>query len=132
MTRGAPARGIESQSFRTVLGRLRTSYERYALPASFAIGAAFGLVKMPCVGGLYIAILGTILQSERFAEGLAISCLFITWASSCRCWRWAACWPTGSVPASLNAFRLRHRVKLKLFTGLLLAAMAAGFALGVI
>ena len=38
----------------------------------------------------------------------------------------------GLSPAPLNPFRHRHRVELKVFNGLLLAAMAAGFALGVI
>ncbi len=124
-------KGVESQSFRTVLGRFRTSYERYALPASFAIGAAFGLVKMPCVGGLYIAILGTILQSERFAEGL-LYLVFYNLGVIVPVLALGGLLAYGLSPAALNAFRLRHRVKLKLFTGLLLAAMAAGFALGVI
>jgi cytochrome c biogenesis protein CcdA len=110
---------------------MRSSYERYALPASFAIGVAFGLVKMPCVGGLYIAILGTVLLSERFAEDLMY--LFV--------YNLGVIMPVlvlggllafGLKPAALNAFRLRHRVKLKAFTGLLLAGMAVGFALGII
>ncbi len=124
-------KGVESQSFRTVLGRFRTSYERYALPASFAIGAAFGLVKMPCVGGLYIAILGTILQSERFAEGL-LYLVFYNLGVIVPVLALGGLLAYGLSPAALNAFRLRHRVKLKVFTGLLLAAMAAGFALGII
>jgi cytochrome c biogenesis protein CcdA len=123
--------GVESRAFKSVLGRLRTSYERYALPASFAIGAAFGLVKMPCVGGLYIAILGTILQSERFTEGL-LYLVFYNLGVIVPVLALGGLLAYGLSPASLNAFRLRHRVKLKLFTGLLLAAMAAGFALGVI
>jgi cytochrome c biogenesis protein CcdA len=124
-------RGAESQSFRTVLGRLRSSYERYALPASFAIGAAFGLVKMPCVGGLYIAILGTVLQSGRFVEGM-MYLVFYDLGVIVPVLLLGGLLAYGLSPASLNTFRLRHRVKLKLFTGLLLVAMAAGFALGVI
>jgi cytochrome c biogenesis protein CcdA len=124
-------RGVESKSFRAVLGRMRSSYEKYALPASFAIGVAFGLVKMPCVGGLYIAILGTILQSERFAEGL-VYLLFYNLGVIVPVLVLGGLLAFGLKPAVLNAFRLRHRVKLKAFTRLLLAAMAAGFALGVI
>jgi cytochrome c biogenesis protein CcdA len=125
------SKGVESQLFRTVLGRFRASYERYALPASFAIGAAFGLVKMPCVGGLYIAILGTILQSEQFAEGL-LYLVFYNLGVIVPVLALGGLLAYGLSPAALNAFRLRHRVKLKLFTGLLLTAMAAGFALGII
>jgi cytochrome c biogenesis protein CcdA len=124
-------RGIESRSFKTILGRMRASYERYALPASFAIGAAFGLVKMPCVGGLYIAILGTILQSERFAEGIVYLIIY-NLGVVVPVLALGSLLAFGLGPETLNAFRLRHRVKLKLFTGLLLAAMAGGFALGII
>lgn len=123
-------KGVESQSFKAVLGRFRQSYERYALAASFAIGAAFGLVKMPCVGGLYIAILGTILQSERFAEGIVYLIIYNI-GVILPVLALGGLLAYGLSPASLNAFRLRHRVKLKLFTGLLLAAMATGFMLGV-
>jgi cytochrome c biogenesis protein CcdA len=124
-------KGVESHSFKAALGRFRQSYERFALPASFALGAAFGLVKMPCVGGLYIAILGTILQSERFAEGLVYLVVYNV-GVIVPVLALGGLLAYGLSPASLNAFRLRHRIKLKLFTGLLLAAMAAGFALGVI
>ena len=64
-------KGIESRSFKAVLGRLRPLYRRYGLPASFLIGAAFGLVKMPCIGGLYIVILGAVLQTGYSLESLA-------------------------------------------------------------
>jgi cytochrome c biogenesis protein CcdA len=124
-------KGVESQAFRTVLGRFRQSYERFALPASFAIGAAFGLVKMPCVGGLYIAILGTILQSERFAEGIMYLIIY-NLGVIVPVLLLGGLLAYGLSPAALNAFRLRHRVKLKAFTGLLLAGMAAAFALGII
>jgi cytochrome c biogenesis protein CcdA len=124
-------KGVESRLFRSVLGRMRAYYERYALPASFAIGIAFGLVKMPCVGGLYIAILGTVLQSERFAEGLVYLIVY-NLGVIVPVLALGGLLAFGLKPAALNAFRLRHRVKLKVFTGLLLAAMAAGFALGVI
>ncbi|HEY3273429.1 MAG TPA: cytochrome c biogenesis CcdA family protein [Methanocella sp.] len=124
-------RGVESRSFKTILGRMRASYENYALPASFAIGAAFGLVKMPCVGGLYIAILGTVIQSDRFAEGL-VYLVFYNLGVIVPVLVLGGLLAYGLTPAALNTFRLRHRIKLKLFTGLLLAAMAAGFALGVI
>jgi cytochrome c biogenesis protein CcdA len=124
-------KGVESQAFRTVLGRFRQSYERYALPASFAIGAAFGLVKMPCVGGLYIAILGTILQSERFVEGI-MYLISYNLGVIVPVLLLGGLLAFGLSPVKLTAFRLRYRIKLKLFTGLLLAAMAAGFALGII
>ncbi len=124
-------KGVESRSFRAVLERFRSSYRRFGVPASFGIGIAFGLVKMPCIGGLYIAILGTILQAGQLMEGilylvaynlgviapvLALGLLLML----------------GLSPGTVNRLRHRYRVELKTFNGILLAAMAAGFALGVI
>ena len=125
------ARGAESHSLQPILRRLKPVYQKYSLPASFLIGAAFGLVKMPCVGGMYIAILGSLLDAGTALEGflclvaynlgiivpvLALGVLITI----------------GLSPAAVNAFRLRHRVGMKAFTGLLLAGMAAGMALGAI
>jgi cytochrome c biogenesis protein CcdA len=125
------SRGVESRSFKSVIRHFHRSYERYALPASFAIGAAFGLVKMPCVGGLYIAILGTVLQSERFAEGF-VYLVFYNLGVVLPVLALGGLLAYGLSPGELNAFRLRHRVKLKFFTGVLLAGMAVAFILGII
>jgi cytochrome c biogenesis protein CcdA len=124
-------KGVESRSFRAVLERFRSSYRRFGVPASFVIGAAFGLVKMPCVGGLYIAILGTILQAGQIAEGIlylvAYNLGVITPVLAL-----GLLLTLGLSPGTVNRFRHRYRVELKAFNGVLLAAMAAGFALGVI
>ena len=43
----------------------------FGLAASFLLGGAFGLIKMPCVGGMYIAILGAIFDSGDPGSGIA-------------------------------------------------------------
>jgi len=125
------SRGAESRSFKAVVGLARPLYRKYGVPASFLIGAAFGLVKMPCVGGLYIAILGTILQAGRALEGVGYLIIYNAGVVA-PVLALGLLLALGLSPERVNAFRLKHRVKLKTFTGLLLAAMAAGFALGII
>jgi cytochrome c-type biogenesis protein len=124
-------KGIESRSFRAVLERFRSSYRRFGVPASFGIGIAFGLVKMPCVGGLYIAILGTILQAGQLVEGI-IYLIAYNLGVIAPVLALGMLLTLGLSPGTVNRFRHRYRVELKAFNGVLLAAMAAGFALGVI
>ncbi len=124
-------KGVESRSFKAVLERFRSSYQRFGVPASFGIGAAFGLVKMPCVGGLYIAILGTILQAGQVMEGV-VYLIAYNLGVIAPVLVLGVLLTLGLSPGTVNRFRRRYRVELKAFNGLLLAAMAAGFALGVI
>jgi len=124
-------KGSESRSFRAVLGWALPFYRRYGVPASYLIGAAFGLVKMPCVGGLYIAILGTILQAGHAAEGIAYLVIYNLGVIA-PVLALGLLIVLGLSPEEVKRFRLRYRVELKAFTGFLLAAMAAGFVLGLI
>ncbi|OPY29157.1 MAG: Cytochrome C biogenesis protein transmembrane region [Methanocella sp. PtaU1.Bin125] len=124
-------KGVESRSFRAILERSRGFYHRYGLPASFLIGMAFGLVKMPCVGGLYIAILGTILQAGQTGEGILYLVVYNLGVIA-PVLALGALLTLGMSPGTVNRFRHRYRVELKAFNGVLLAAMAAGFATGLI
>jgi len=124
-------KGVESKSFRALLERFRESYRRFGVPASFVIGAAFGLVKMPCVGGLYIAILGTILQAGQIAEGILYLIIYNLGVIA-PVLVLGALLTLGMSPGKVSRFRRRYRVELKAFNGVLLAAMAAGFAFGII
>jgi cytochrome c biogenesis protein CcdA len=124
-------KGVESRSFRAILERFHESYLRFGVPASFFIGAAFGLVKMPCIGGLYIAILGTILQAGQIAEGILYLIVYNLGVIA-PVLALGALLTLGMSPGKVNRFRRRYRIELKAFNGVLLSAMAAGFAFGVI
>ncbi|HTY90720.1 MAG TPA: cytochrome c biogenesis CcdA family protein [Methanocella sp.] len=117
--------------FRAFVDRYRPVYKKYCLAANFGLGGAFGLIKMPCVGGIYVGILGAIAGSEEVGRGflflaaynlgvvlpvLALGALLVL----------------GLSPEQVDSLRKKHRCALKLATGLILAAMAAGFMLNVI
>lgn len=123
-------KGVESTGFRSILDRIKPLYHRFGITASFAIGGLFGLVKMPCVGGIYIAILGTILESGDAARGIPLLIVYNLGVVT-PVLLLGTLISVGLSPATVNRFRLRHRVELKAFTGLLLACMAAAFILGI-
>jgi len=70
--------------FKSFVDRYRPVYKKYCLPASFGLGGAFGLIKMPCVGGIYVGILGAIAGSGEAGRG-SYCWPPIIWASSSRC-----------------------------------------------
>lgn len=124
-------KGIESQAFRAIIHRMEPLYRRLSLPTSFAMGVVFGMVKMPCVGGIYIAILGSILDAGHLLESLMYLVLYNLGVIA-PVLALGTLLVLGLSPKTVNEFRLKHRVKLKIFTGALLAIMAAGFASGAI
>lgn len=122
--------GSEGKVYKNIIRRLSPLYQRYGLLISIALGAAFGLVKMPCVGGVYIAILGSILESGETASGIfhlfvynlgVITPVLLI----------GAIVTLGMSPGKVNEFRLRYRIWLKIFSALLLALLALGIATGV-
>ncbi|WP_052309958.1 cytochrome c biogenesis CcdA family protein [Methanocella arvoryzae] len=123
-------RGKDSTAFRSVLDRIKPLYVRFGLAASFAIGGAFGLIKMPCVGGIYVAILGTILESGNAAQGIPLLIIYNLGVVT-PVLLLGTLITAGLSPAAVNRFRLRHRIGLKIFTGALLGLMALAFLLGI-
>lgn len=117
--------------FKSLIGRIKPLYARFGIAASFLLGAAFGLIKMPCVGGMYIAILGAIFDAGDVGSGIAclasynvgivlpvlVLGLLLT---------------MGLSPEKVNDFRHKHRAAMKAVTGVLLVAMAAGLALNLL
>ena len=88
----------------------------------FLIGALFSLVKAPCVGAIYLAILD--LLSERsyfegaaylffFNLGVILPIIFLGGAIA-----------MGMSPEQVDSFRKDHRVGMRLATGLALLALA--------
>ncbi|MFZ3147528.1 MAG: cytochrome c biogenesis CcdA family protein [Methanothrix sp.] len=89
----------------------------------FLLGALFSLVRAPCVGGVYIAIIG-IIYSHGFASsgliylviynlGIALPVLFLGGIIA-----------LGMSPEQVDHFRNKHRVAIRLITGITLLALA--------
>lgn len=93
------------------------------LSSYFLLGALFSLVRAPCVGGIYIAIIG-IISSQGYASsglfylviyniGIALPVLVIGGIIA-----------LGMSPEQVDQFRNKHRVAIRLITGFTLIAMA--------
>jgi len=93
------------------------------LTSYFLLGALFSLVRAPCVGGIYIAIIGMI-SSRGYASsglyylviytlGIALPVLVIGGVIA-----------LGMSPDQVDQFRNKHRVAIRLLTGFTLIAMA--------
>jgi len=90
----------------------------------FLLGALFSLVRAPCVGGIYIAIIG-IISRQGFASsgmtylmiynlGIALPVLFTGGIIA-----------LGMSPEQVDHFRNKHRVAIRLLTGSTLLALAS-------
>lgn len=117
--------------FKSFVDRYKPLYKKYCLPASFGLGGAFGLIKMPCVGGIYVGILGAIAGSGETGRGLLLLGAY-NLGVVLPVLALGALLVLGMSPEKVDALRKKHRYALKLATGLILAAMAAGFMLNVI
>ena len=117
--------------FKSLVGRIKPLYAKFGLVASFLLGSAFGLIKMPCVGGMYIAILGAIFDSGDLKSGIACLASYNV-GIVLPVLALGLLLTMGLSPEKVNAFRYRHRAAMKAVTGVLLVAMAAGLALNII
>jgi cytochrome c biogenesis protein CcdA len=117
--------------FKSFIGRYKPQYNRFSLAANFGLGGAFGLIKMPCIGGVYIAILGAIVESSEARSGLAYLAAY-NLGVVLPVLALGVLLVLGLSPGKVDDFRRRHRLVLKMATGLILMAMAAGFALNLI
>jgi cytochrome c biogenesis protein CcdA len=92
------------------------------LSSYFLLGALFSLVRAPCVGGIYIAIIGMI-SSQGYASsglfylmiynvGIALPVLLIGGIIA-----------LGMSPEQVDQFRQKHRVAIRLITGLTLLTL---------
>ncbi|CAD7773953.1 Cytochrome C biogenesis protein transmembrane region [Candidatus Methanoperedenaceae archaeon GB37] len=103
--------------------------EGASLPASFILGSLFSLIKAPCVGAIYLAILEMIKSGKSSAMlylaiynlGVMLPVLLI-----------GAAIATGLAPEKVESFREEWRVALRIITGITLFALAALIQLGVI
>ena len=88
----------------------------------FLIGALFSLVKAPCVGAIYLAILD-LLSARSYFEGAAYL-FFFNLGVILPIIILGGAIALGMSPEQVDAFRKDHRVGMRLATGLALLALA--------
>lgn len=88
----------------------------------FLLGALFSLVKLPCVGAIYIAILGLIAE-EGYSSGAAYV-LFYNLGVIFPIFVLGGVIVLGMSPEKIDSFRKDHRAGIRLATGLTLLALA--------
>ncbi len=88
----------------------------------FLLGALFSLVKAPCVGAVYIAILGLI-SEEGYSSG-AVYLLFYNLGIVLPILILGGVIALGMSPEKVDDFRKDHRAGIRLATGLTLIALA--------
>ncbi len=94
-----------------------------SLSSYFLLGALFSLVRAPCVGGVYIAIIGII-----SSQGYALSGLFYLMIYSLGIvlpvMLLGGIIALGMSPDQVDQFRNKHRVAIRLITGITLFTLA--------
>jgi cytochrome c biogenesis protein CcdA/glutaredoxin len=115
--------GISLFKTEWALGYFKKSLESYSILSYFLIGALFSLVKAPCVGAVYIAIIG-IIQSQGYASSGTVYLLFYNLGVVLPVLILGMVIALGMSPDQVDRFRHDHRVAIRLVTGLTLAGLA--------
>jgi cytochrome c-type biogenesis protein len=94
-----------------------------SLSSYFLLGALFSLVRAPCVGGMYIAIIGMI-SSHGFASSGPIYLLIYNLGIALPVLLLGGIIALGMSPEQVDDFRNKHRFAIRLITGITLLALA--------
>lgn len=105
------------------LGYFKKSLESYSIFSYFLVGALFSLVKAPCVGAVYIAIIG-IIQSQGYASSGVVYLLLYNLGVVLPVLLLGMIIALGMSPDQVDKFRHDHRVAIRLVTGITLAGLA--------
>ena len=89
----------------------------------FLLGALFSLVRAPCVGGVYIAIIGMI-SSHGFASSGLIYLMIYNLGIALPVLLLGGIMALGMSPEQVDHLRNKHRVAIRLITGITLLALA--------
>ena len=89
----------------------------------FLLGALFSLVRAPCVGGVYIAIIG-IISSQGLASSGLIYLMIFNLGIALPVLLLGGIIALGMSPEQVDHFRNKHRVAIRLITGFTLLALA--------
>ncbi|HQF16518.1 MAG TPA: cytochrome c biogenesis protein CcdA [Methanotrichaceae archaeon] len=115
----------QSSLFRTdwALDFFQQSMQNRRLGSYFLAGAVFSLVKVPCVGAVYFALLGVI-SSEGYTASTLTYLLLYNLGVVLPVLVVGGLMALGSSPSSVDRFRQDHRVAIRLITGLTLVLLA--------
>jgi cytochrome c-type biogenesis protein len=110
--------------FRTdwALKYFRAGVDKGRLSSYFLVGALFSLVKAPCVGAVYLAILDMI-SARSYVEG-AVYLLFYNLGIILPIVILGGFMALGMSPEQVDAWRKDYRAGIRLFTGIMLLALA--------
>jgi cytochrome c-type biogenesis protein len=89
----------------------------------FLLGALFSLVRAPCVGGIYIAIIG-IISSQGLASSGLIYLMIFNLGIALPVLLLGGIIALGMSPEQVDHFRNQHRVAIRMITGFTLLALA--------
>ena len=89
------------------------------LSSYFLLGALFSLARAPCVGGMYVAIIG-IISSQGYASSGLIYLLIYNLGIALPVLILGGIIALGMSPEQVDQFRQKHRVAIRLITGLTL------------
>jgi cytochrome c biogenesis protein CcdA len=93
------------------------------LSSYFLLGALFSLIRAPCVGGMYVAIIGVISGQGSASSGLFYLMIY-NLGIALPVLILGVIIALGMSPEQVDQFRQKHRVAIRLITGLTLIAMA--------
>jgi cytochrome c-type biogenesis protein len=93
------------------------------LSSYFLLGVLFSLVRAPCVGGVYIAIIG-IISRQGFASSGPIYLMIYNLGLALPVLLLGGIIALGTSPEQVDDFRNKHRVAIRLITGITLLALA--------
>ena len=94
------------------------------LVSYFLLGALFSLIRAPCVGGMYIALIGVI-SSQRYASSGLFYLMIFNLGIVLPVMILGGVIALGTSPERVDRFREDHRVAIRLITGFTLFALAA-------
>jgi cytochrome c-type biogenesis protein len=89
----------------------------------FLLGALFSLVRAPCVGGIYIAIIGMISCQGFTSSGIAYLLIY-NLGIALPVLLMGGIIALGMSPEQVDHFRNKHRVAIRLITGITLLVLA--------
>src|SRR5512137_2597753 len=90
----------------------------------FLLGALFSLVRAPCVGGIYIAIIGMI-SSQGYASSGLLYLMIYNVGIALPVLLLGGIIALGMSPEQVDYFRNKHRVAIRLMTGITLLVLAS-------
>ncbi|HTY91979.1 MAG TPA: cytochrome c biogenesis protein CcdA [Methanocella sp.] len=116
---------------RSLIASVKPLYTKYRLAGSFLLGGLFGMVKMPCAGGIYLAILSKIVLSKEVISG-AFYLLVFDFGVILPVLALGLLLALGFGAERMEKIRSRHAVLLHILNGSILVLLAAGFFFNII